>query len=141
MSDATVHEEIDPETVDFAGTVPGEPDEEFSSVSDGIKGYLIGLVLAALLTATSFLILTTDLLWGPGIGVGLLVLAVAQMGVHLVFFLHITTGPDNTNNIMALAFGVFIVVLVIAGSLWIMYNLNQNMMPADMQDMQGSGAF
>ena len=47
-------------------------------------------------------------------------LAIAQMGVHLVFFLHITTGPDNINNVMALAFGVLIVLLVMAGSLWIM---------------------
>ena len=56
-------------------------------------------------------------------------LAIAQMGVHLVFFLHITTGPDNTNNVLALAFGVLIVFLVVAGSLWIMTNLNDNMMP------------
>ena len=41
------------------------------------------------------------------------------MGVHLVFFLHITTAPDNTNNVLALAFGVFIVFLVIVWSLWI----------------------
>jgi cytochrome o ubiquinol oxidase subunit IV len=58
------------------------------------------------------------------------VLAVAQIGVHLVFFLHITTAPDNTNNILALAFGVLIVVLIIGGSLWIMANLNRNMMPS-----------
>ena len=51
------------------------------------------------------------------------------MGVHLVFFLHITTGPDNTNNVLALAFGVLIVILIVAGSLWIMSNLNDNMMP------------
>ena len=54
------------------------------------------------------------------------------MGVHLVFFLHITTGPDNTNNILALAFGVLIVGIVVAGSLWIMYHLNGNMMPMNM---------
>ena len=47
-------------------------------------------------------------------------LAIAQMGVHLVFFLHITTGPDNVNNVLALAFGVLIVLLLIVGSLWIM---------------------
>jgi cytochrome o ubiquinol oxidase subunit IV len=56
------------------------------------------------------------------------VLAIAQMGVHLVFFLHITTGPDNSNNVLALAFGVLIVILVVAGSLWIMVDLNDNMM-------------
>jgi cytochrome o ubiquinol oxidase subunit IV len=48
-----------------------------------------------------------------------------------VFFLHITTGPDNVNNVMALAFGVLIVLLLIAGSLWIMAHLNHNMMPMD----------
>ena len=53
------------------------------------------------------------------------------MGVHLVFFLHITTAPDNTNNILALAFGVLIVALVVGGSVWIMGHLNQNMLPTD----------
>jgi cytochrome o ubiquinol oxidase operon protein cyoD len=47
-----------------------------------------------------------------------------------VFFLHICTGPDNTNNVLALAFGVLIVMLVVSGSLWIMANLNVDMMPA-----------
>ena len=70
-----------------------------------------------------------DLAHQPSIPVALAVLAIAQMGVHLVFFLHITTGPDNVNNVMALAFGVLIVFLVITGSLWIMTNLNDNMMP------------
>jgi cytochrome o ubiquinol oxidase operon protein cyoD len=87
------------------------------------------LVLAVILTVTSFWVANTSLLWAPGVPLGLAVLAIAQMGVHLVFFLHITTGPDNTNNVLALAFGLLIVLLVIAGSLWIMSNLNSNMMP------------
>jgi cytochrome o ubiquinol oxidase operon protein cyoD len=91
--------------------------------------YTIGLALAVLLTVTSFWVANTSLLWGPGIPLGLAVLAIAQMGIHLVFFLHITTGPDNTNNVLALAFGVLIVTLVVVGSLWIMANLNDNMMP------------
>jgi cytochrome o ubiquinol oxidase operon protein cyoD len=78
----------------------------------------------------------THLIWGPGIGIALAVLAIAQMGVHLVFFLHITTGPDNTNNVLALAFGVLIVFLVVTGSLWIMANLNDNMAPMkELMDM------
>jgi cytochrome o ubiquinol oxidase operon protein cyoD len=52
------------------------------------------------------------------------------MGIHLVFFVHITTGPDNTNNVLALAFGSLIVLLIVAGSLLIMANLNENMMPS-----------
>jgi cytochrome o ubiquinol oxidase operon protein cyoD len=91
--------------------------------------YTIGLALAVILTATSFWVANTSLLWAPGIPLGLVVLAIAQMGVHLVFFLHITTGPDNTNNVLALAFGTLIVFLVVVGSLWIMTNLNDNMMP------------
>ena len=91
--------------------------------------YTIGLVLAVILTATSFWVANTSLLWAPGIPLGLVVLAIAQMGVHLVFFLHITTGPDNTNNVLALAFGVLIVIIVAAGSLWIMTNLNDSMTP------------
>ncbi|HEX4411304.1 MAG TPA: cytochrome o ubiquinol oxidase subunit IV [Xanthobacteraceae bacterium] len=97
--------------------------------SSGPLVYTVGLVLAVILTATSFWVADTSLLWAPGIPLGLAVLAVAQMGVHLVFFLHITTGPDNTNNVLALAFGILIVLLVVVGSLVIMANLNSNMMP------------
>ena len=81
--------------------------ETFSS---GVLVYTIGLLLAVILTATSFWVANTSLLWASGIPLGLAVLAIAQMGVHLVFFLHITTGPDNTNNVLALAFGVLIVI-------------------------------
>jgi cytochrome o ubiquinol oxidase subunit IV len=52
------------------------------------------------------------------VSLGLTILAIAH--AHLVFFLHATTGPDNTNNVMALAFGVLIVTLVVVGSLLIM---------------------
>ncbi len=70
------------------------------------------------------------------IPVALAALAIGQMGVHLVFFLHITTGPDNTNNVLALAFGALIVGLVIAGSIWIIWSLNARMMlPGDMTPM------
>jgi len=106
-------------------------DERHVSVRLRVLGYVVGLALAVLLTATSFFIAGTNLVWQPSIPIAIIVLAIAQMGVHLVFFLHITTGPDNTNNVMALAFGLLIVLLVISGSLWIMANLNQNMMPMD----------
>jgi cytochrome o ubiquinol oxidase subunit IV len=90
--------------------------------------YTIGLFLAVVLTATSFWAANTNMLWGPGVSIGLVVLAISQMGVHLVFFLHITTGPDNTNNTMALIYGVLIVLLVLGGSLWIISDLDANMM-------------
>ena len=112
-----------------ADLAPGE--DEVVSVKLRVLGYLVGLGLAILLTATSFFIAGTNLVWQPSIPVAIIVLAIAQMGVHLVFFLHITTGADNTNNVLALAFGLLIVFLVIGGSLWIMSNLNHSMMPMD----------
>jgi cytochrome o ubiquinol oxidase subunit IV len=121
MSDAHLHHETD--------LAPG--DEHEVSVRLRVIGYLAGLGLAVLLTAVSFFVAGTDLVWQPSIPVAIIVLAIAQMGVHLVFFLHITTGADNTNNVLALAFGLLIVVLVIGGSLWIMANLNHNMLPMD----------
>ena len=117
---------------------PGDrPGDSRAATPSGILIYTIGLFLAVVLTATSFWVTNTSLLWPPGIALGLAVLAIAQMGVHLVFFLHITTAPDSTNNVLALAFGVLIVGLVIIGSIWIMSNLNDNRMPmANMTNMQ-----
>ena len=108
------------------------------TVATGVLTYLIGLALAAGLTVASFWVASgTSLLYAPGVPMALAALAVAQMGVHLAFFLHITTGSDNINNALALAFGALIVGLVIAGSLWIMYHLNTNMMvPSDLMDMR-----
>lgn len=116
---------------------PGTFDAEDYSIRDGIRSYVIGLGLATILTVVSFLVAKTNLVWQPSIPIALVVLAIAQMAVHVIFFLHITTGPDNTNNILALAFGILIVTLVVVGSLFIMYNLNHNMMPMDqMMHMQ-----
>lgn len=119
-------------------TAPGDEPADGHEVAEGLLGYLVGLGLATLITVVAFFISGTSLVWQPSIPIALFVLAIAQMGVHLVFFLHITTGPDNTNNVLALAFGVLIVALVIVGSLWIMYHLNHNMLPMDqIMRMQG----
>lgn len=116
---------------------PGEERPDAHGLAQGVRGYLIGLALAAVLTAASFYFCFSGLIYGPAVPAALVALAVAQMGVHLVFFLHLTTGPDNTNNALALAFGILIVTLVIGGSLWIMANLNHNMLPmAKIMEMQ-----
>ena len=95
-----------------------------------LRGYIIGLVLAAALTAASFWALDEHVIYGPGIVMALIVFGLAQVGVHLAFFLHLTTSPDNTNNALALAFGVLIVSLIFFGSIWVMFHMNQNMIPA-----------
>jgi cytochrome o ubiquinol oxidase subunit IV len=86
-----------------------------------ISTYIMGLALAGVLTTASFAVAMTDLIWPPGDLVALLVLAVAQMGVHLVFFLHLTLGPRDSNNILALAFGT----LIIASGRWVVMDHGQ----------------
>jgi cytochrome o ubiquinol oxidase operon protein cyoD len=95
------------------------------------RSYLIGLLFATILTLASFWASSTDAIYAPGVPVLLAVLAIAQMGVHLVFFLHISSAPDQTNNFLALAFGIFVVGLVVFGSMIIMANLDHAMMPMD----------
>ena len=108
-------------------TAPGFEEVRGEQLLSGLQSYSLGLVLSALLTALAFFFTGSDWLWGPSIPVALSVLAVAQIGVHLAFFLHLTTAPDSVNNSLALAFGTLIVALVIGGTLWIMYHMNQNM--------------
>jgi cytochrome o ubiquinol oxidase subunit IV len=104
------------------------PGVEHQESRANVVSYTVGLGLAILLTIASFVVSQTNLLWPPGVPAGLIVLALAQIGVHLVFFLHIGFGPDSTNNLLALVFGVLIVFLVIAGAVGIMADLNY-MMP------------
>ena len=117
---------------------PGYDPASGSSIAARFRSYIIGLGLATLLTAASFWAAQTHLIYMPGIAPALVTLAVAQMGIHLVFFLHITTAPDNTNNVLALAFGVLVVGFVVLGSLWIMAHLNHMVVPMDqLMRMQG----
>src|SRR6202012_1450365 len=102
-----------------------------------LQSYLIGFGFAIVLTLASFWVASTDLIYAPGVPILLGVLAIAQMGVHLVFFLHISSAPDQTNNFLALAFGIFITGLIVFGSMLIMTNLNHQMMPMDrLMEMQ-----
>jgi len=120
---------VKPEEERLGDVAPGD-EQGADAIGRGIRGYLLGFALAAGLTAVSFYITRSTLVWTPSIPIALSVLAVAQMGVHLVFFLHMTSGPDNVNNLMALAFGLLIVLLLVLGSLWIMSHLTHEVMPA-----------
>lgn len=108
---------------------PGDQLEE--EKGHWLRSANIGLGLSIILTVASFGLARSHLLYAPAVPVALIALAIAQMGVHLAFFLHITTGPDNTNNVLALAFGVMVVFLLVLGSIWIMGHLSATMMPQD----------
>lgn len=110
-----------------ADHAPGdEPSEESGH---WVRNANIGLGFSVVLTVTAFALARSNIIYTPAVPVALIVLAIAQMGVHLVFFLHITTGPDNTNNLLALAFGILVVFLIVLGSIWIMGHLAQNLAP------------
>jgi len=126
MSDTEIG--LHPHVSDIA---PGDEPADGREFAEGIRGYLVGLALATLITVVAFFVSQTTLVWQPSIPIALIVLAIAQMGVHLVFFLHITTGPEGLNNVLALAFGLLIVFLLLVGTLWIMTNLNHNMVPME----------
>ena len=107
------------------------PREQDADSAANVQSYVIGLGLAILLTLASFGAVVMHWVWAPGLPVLLAVLAIAQMGVHLVFFLHVSSSPDSANTVLALAFGIFVVGLVVFGSMIIMANLNDHMMPLD----------
>lgn len=115
---------------------PGDGDGDISPAA-ALGKLGLGLALALVLTLASFWAADSSLVWAPAVPVLLAALAIAQMGVHLVFFLHISSGPEGANNILALAFGVFVVGLVVFGSIVIMANLDGRMMPMEtLQQMQ-----
>lgn len=98
---------------------------------EGARAYLIGGVAAFGLTIASFAAASTGWIYGPSVPILLAVLAIAQMGVHLIFFLHLSSAPEEYNTILAVVFGIFVVGLVVFGSLIIMADLNYQMMPMD----------
>jgi cytochrome o ubiquinol oxidase operon protein cyoD len=106
-------------------------DEPPEDIGHWIGNANLGLGFSIVLTVAAFFLAGSNVIYGPALPVALIVLAIAQMGVHLVFFLHITTGPDNTNNVLALAFGILVVFLIVTGSIWIMNHLSDNMMPME----------
>ena len=104
-------------------------DLEELHAAEGVRNYLIGLLLAAVLTVASFWVASgTALLYGPGVPMALAALALGADGRPSRLLPAHHHRARQPNNALALAFGVLIVGLVIAGSIWIMYHLNANLM-------------
>jgi cytochrome o ubiquinol oxidase operon protein cyoD len=120
-------------------TAHGAAQGEAPGVAHGRRGsllsYVVGFGFAIVLTLASFWAAGTHMVWQPAVPVLLAALAIGQMGVHVVFFFHISTGPGDTNNFLALAFGVFVVALVVFGSMLIMSNLDANMPAMSMDQL------
>ena len=109
------------------------PGGSAASASHGsLKGYVIGFILSVALTLASFAVVMQGLL-PKGMGLaGIVGLCVAQLLVQLIFFLHIGTAADQRQNTAIFACTGLLIVIIVAGSLWVMHNANVNMMPTDM---------
>ncbi len=102
-----------------------------------LKDYVIGFVLAVILTAIPFwLVMGNVLPTAQMTAVAVMGLAVIQVLVHMIYFLHMNSRSEGGWTLLALMFTLILVVITLSGSLWVMHNLNTHMMPATAHDMQ-----
>jgi cytochrome o ubiquinol oxidase operon protein cyoD len=110
-----------------AGHAPGHEHHEPHGT---LKGYLIGFALSVLLTAIPFWLVMGEVSWNKQvIAFTIMAFAAVQMIVHMVFFLHMTPKSEDGWTLTSLVFTLILVVITLAGSLWVMYHLDTNMMP------------
>ena len=106
-----------------------------------LKTYAIGFILSVILTAIPFWLVMTKAITNSGtMGLVLLAFAAVQVVVHMVYFLHMNAKSEGGWNMMAMIFTIMIVVIAMAGSLWVMYHMNTNMMPSMMPEMNMQSA-
>ena len=96
-----------------------------------VKGYLIGFLLSVVLTAIPFWLVMGKVLPPQFTGITILVFAAVQMVVHMVYFLHLNGKVEGGWSLLALLFTGILVVIMLAGSVWVMYHMNTNMMPME----------
>ena len=115
----------------------GDQNHHAAHASHGtMGGYMIGFGLSVILTAIPFwLVMTSALDDAQLTGFVIMGLAVVQIVVHMIYFLHMNTRSENGWTMMALIFTIVLVVITLAGSMWVMYHLNNNMMPMSAHDM------
>ena len=94
------------------------------------KSYMTGFLLSVVLTAIPFALVMTDAFADTRVTAGIVMaFALVQIVVHMVYFLHMNSKSENGWTLMALIFTLIVVVIALTGSLWVMYHMNQNMMP------------
>ena len=99
------------------------------------KSYMTGFILAVVLTAIPFALVMGKVIdKSSTAGLALLALAAVQIVVHMVYFLHMNTRSEGGWTMLALVFTTMLVVIMMSGSLWVMYHMNHNMMPGLMNE-------
>jgi cytochrome o ubiquinol oxidase operon protein cyoD len=95
-----------------------------------LRSYLTGFVLSVVLTAIAFWLVMGNVLNDTlGTSIVIMALAAVQIVVHMIYFLHMNTKSEGGWTFIALAFTLTLVVITLAGSIWVMYHMDQNMMP------------
>ncbi|OZI29146.1 cytochrome o ubiquinol oxidase subunit IV [Bordetella genomosp. 1] len=94
-----------------------------------LKSYIVGFVLSIILTLLAFYLVMDGSFSRPVALIGILVLCVAQLLVQLVFFMHMGTKPGgDRDNLSTFLFTVMIIGIIVGGSIWVLHNMNANMM-------------
>ncbi len=101
------------------------------------SGYMTGFVLAVILTVIPFWLVMAKVFDKPSVtAMVVLGFAAVQIVVHMIYFLHMNTRSEGGWTMLALIFTIMLVVITLAGSLWVMFHLNHNMMPMSVHDMK-----
>ena len=102
----------------------------YRSGHSSLKSYVTGFVLSLILTAIPFWLVMGDVIESKTVTIAaIMILGGMQMVVHMIYFLHMNNRSEGGWTMMALIFTIMILVIVLVGSLWVMYHLNANMMP------------
>lgn len=101
-----------------------------------LKGYAIGFVLSVILTAIPFWLVMAKVLPPGATRFIILGFAAVQVLVHMFYFLHLDAKVEGGWTLLATLFTLIVVVIMLAGSIWVMYHMNANMMPVDPQTMR-----
>jgi cytochrome o ubiquinol oxidase subunit IV len=108
-----------------------------SSHHGSFRDYLIGFALAAVLTAIPFWAVMDNVFREPIVGaVVIMIFAVIQIVVHMVYFLHMNTKSEGGWTVLALIFTAVLVIITLSGSMWVMEHLNSNMLPMSPEQMR-----
>lgn len=101
-----------------------------------LRGYATGFILAVILTAIPFW-LVMGKVFSNSATAGFVVLGIAavQIVVHMIYFLHMNTKVEGGWSMLAMLFTVMVVVIMLSGSIWVMYHMNHNMMPSMMNEV------
>ena len=112
-------------------------DDDDHGLHISLKGYMTGFLLSVVLTAIPFWLVMGKVFERPGVtAFVILAFAAVQIVVHMIYFLHLNAHSEGGWNMLALIFTIVLVVITLSGSLWVMFHLNHNMMPASMHEMR-----